>query len=239
MTLFRLLRAGAILHMRPNTLSINVPRRCYVQAYIVQYSQLSRRKFLTLKHLRRFSTDALKTKVAISAKQVTKAQGSKNKELRKLFRLAAPEKWRLAGAIAFLVISSTVTMAVPFCLGKVIDIIYAKDHEQTRQNLQSICLILLGVFIFGGLCNFFRVYLMSTTAYKITQSLRRKAYTAILSQETAMFDKVSTGELVGRLSGNFHQLIFSKLGNTAKKYSSFKKYLILRRRAARELRNNE
>ncbi|XP_024872040.1 ATP-binding cassette sub-family B member 10, mitochondrial-like [Temnothorax curvispinosus] len=41
---------------------------------------------------------------------------------------------------------------------------------------------------------------MSTTGHRITQSLRKQAYAAILQQETAMFDRESTGELVGRLS---------------------------------------
>jgi ATP-binding cassette subfamily B (MDR/TAP) protein 10 len=135
-----------------------------------------------------------------STKQLN-LQRVKNNEFRRLFLLAAPEKWRLLGAITFLILSSTVTMLVPFCLGKIIDIIYTNDKKKTRDKLNNVCLVLLGIFIFGGLCNFARVYLMSTTGHKITQSLRKKAYAAILSQETAMFDKVSTGELVGRLSG--------------------------------------
>lgn len=118
--------------------------------------------------------------------------------------LAAPEKWRLIGAITFLIMSSTVTMALPFCLGKIIDILYTKDQNKTKENLNKVCFVLLGIFIFGGICNFARIYLMSTTGHKITQALRKKAYAAILSQETAMFDKVSTGELVGRLSGKIN-----------------------------------
>ncbi|KAK2577027.1 hypothetical protein KPH14_011987 [Odynerus spinipes] len=39
-------------------------------------------------------------------------------------------------------------------------------------------------------------------SHRITYSLRKKAYAAILSQETAMFDTKSTGELVGRLTGD-------------------------------------
>ncbi|XP_024891310.1 ATP-binding cassette sub-family B member 10, mitochondrial-like isoform X2 [Temnothorax curvispinosus] len=55
--------------------------------------------------------------------------------------------------------------------------------------------------------NFGRVCLMSTAGHRITQSLRKQAYAAILQQETAMFDRESTGELVGRLSDT--QLISS------------------------------
>ncbi|XP_014219848.1 ATP-binding cassette sub-family B member 10, mitochondrial [Copidosoma floridanum] len=202
MMLCRFIRAGTFLHMRPSNLYNNSLSKCYARTYVLQSSQLSRRKLLNLKHLKKFTSDAFKTRVIEASKQAGGFKKVKNKELRRLLLLAAPEKWRLLGAITFLIISSTVTMAVPFCLGKIIDIIYTKDQDKTRDNLSNVCLVLLGVFVFGGLCNFARVYLMSTTGHKITQALRKKAYAAILSQETAMFDTVSTGELVGRLSGD-------------------------------------
>lgn len=202
MSLFcKVANSGKFLNLRSKSLYLNVSQRCYIHAYIVQSSRLSKKKLLNLKHFKRFSSDTIKVKVADFSKQTSKNKQPKNNEFQRLFLLAAPEKWRLVGAITFLFISSTITMAVPFCLGKVIDIIYQKDHKDTKENLNRVSLMLFGIFMFGGMCNFARVYLMSTTGHKITQSLRKKAYTAILSQETAMFDKVSTGELVGRLSG--------------------------------------
>lgn len=124
----------------------------------------------------------------------------KPSELRRLFTLAEPEKWKLtskyllflkckgkpfknstlytlegfkriiyklplyiSGAIGFLIISSGVTMAVPFALGQVLDIIYAStgDLGAAREKLDALCFMLCGVFLVGGLCNFGRVYLMS------------------------------------------------------------------------------
>lgn len=67
----------------------------------------------------------------------------------------------ISGAICLLLISSTVTMAVPFCLGRVIDIIYTTDKTQSRENLDKISLLLVGVFLVGSVCNFGRVYLMT------------------------------------------------------------------------------
>jgi len=55
-------------------------------------------------------------------------------------------------------------MTIPFCLGKVIDIIYmGENHEETKRNLDKVCLGLLGIFLIGGLCNFGRVYLMQVS----------------------------------------------------------------------------
>lgn len=128
----------------------------------------------------------------------------KTSDIKRLFSLAEPEKWTLAGAISFLVVSSSVTMAIPFSLGKVLDIIYSStsDLGAAREKLDTLCLMLCGVFLIGGLCNFGRVYLMSISGQRMTQSLRKQVYGAIMRQEPAWFGRTSTGELVNRLSAD-------------------------------------
>ncbi|XP_069698495.1 ATP-binding cassette sub-family B member 10, mitochondrial isoform X2 [Periplaneta americana] len=93
-------------------------------------------------------------------------------------------------------------MAVPFCLGKVIDVIYTSDSQKMRENLNKLSVILLGVFVVGGLCNFGRVYLMSVSGQRITQVLRKTVFGSIVKQEVAFFDKNKTGELINRLSSD-------------------------------------
>ncbi|XP_076648336.1 ATP-binding cassette sub-family B member 10, mitochondrial [Halictus rubicundus] len=164
-------------------------------------SNRSKGKTCIFSTLRYHSNNTVQINVLKSTGRST-VKPKKVSELKNLMMLAAPEKWRLVGAITFLLVSSAVTMAVPFCLGKLIDIIYTKDTEGMRKNLNQLCIILFGVFVVGAICNFIRVYLMSTTGHRVAQSLKRELYSAILRQETAMFDKRSTGELVGRLSGD-------------------------------------
>lgn len=67
-----------------------------------------------------------------------------------------------------MLVSSVVTMSIPFCLGKVIDIIYTGDNpETTKDNLKKVSLALLGVFLIGGLCNFGRTYLMQLSGNNV------------------------------------------------------------------------
>lgn len=56
-------------------------------------------------------------------------------------------------------------MVIPFSLGKILDIIYTstEDAETARAKLNNVCGLLLCVFIIGAICNFGRVYVMSTT----------------------------------------------------------------------------
>lgn len=128
-----------------------------------------------------------------------------------------------------LFVSSGVTMTVPFAMGKIIDIIYTENENDTimKETLTSFSKILCGVFLVGAVANAFRVYLIYTsgTFYidtysifpliklhyqcpitflgeRIIYNLRYKLFQSITNQEIAFFDKRGTGELVNRLSGD-------------------------------------
>jgi len=70
----------------------------------------------------------------------------------------------LSAAVGLLLVSSAVTMAVPFGIGRVIDIIYttAKDGHMV-ERLTHFCQILLVIFVVGAFANFGRIYLMQTS----------------------------------------------------------------------------
>lgn len=56
-------------------------------------------------------------------------------------------------------------MSVPFCMGKIIDIIYTSSQDTTQmvETLSFVCKILCGVFLLGGAANFGRVYLIQVS----------------------------------------------------------------------------
>ncbi|GAB6021768.1 hypothetical protein CHUAL_004346 [Chamberlinius hualienensis] len=137
--------------------------------------------------------------IKTASKNKTKAT---TREISRLFGLAKDEKWKLTGAVILLFISSAVTMAVPFCMGKVIDIIYQSKPEVMKENLRNIAIALVVVFVLGAIANCGRVYLMQTTGYRITQKIRSKVYASIMKQEIGFFDKNKTGELINRLSAD-------------------------------------
>ena len=70
----------------------------------------------------------------------------------------------LTGAVGLLFVSSAVTMAVPFGIGRVIDIIYTSAEDgQMVEQLTRFCKILLVIFIVGAIANFGRIYFMQTS----------------------------------------------------------------------------
>ncbi|XP_034043522.1 ATP-binding cassette sub-family B member 10, mitochondrial [Thalassophryne amazonica] len=125
-------------------------------------------------------------------------------DAKRILRFARSERWRLAGAVGFLAVSSAVTMSAPFLLGRVIDTIYSAgtDIETMTASLKSLCILLMGVFLCGGAANAARVYLMQTSGQQIVRNLRAAVFSSILRQEVAFFDKNRTGELINRLSAD-------------------------------------
>ncbi|XP_062553770.1 ATP-binding cassette sub-family B member 10, mitochondrial [Armigeres subalbatus] len=132
----------------------------------------------------------------------------KSTDVRRLLEFAKPERWNITGGIGCLMLSSAITMSVPFGLGKVLDVIYATSGESgiAKEKLDQFCLLLAGVFLIGGLTNFGRVYLFSNASLRITRDIRAKLYSSMLNQEAGWFDQKGTGELVNRLSSDTYQV---------------------------------
>ena len=93
-------------------------------------------------------------------------------------------------------------MTVPFCIGKIIDLIHASDKEHMMSQLNQVCSVLLGMFVLGGLANFGRVYILQTASQRIVRRLRGTLFNSIMRQEVGFFDKTKTGELINRLSSD-------------------------------------
>ncbi|RXM98749.1 ATP-binding cassette sub-family B member 10, mitochondrial, partial [Acipenser ruthenus] len=105
-------------------------------------------------------------------------------------------------AVGFLGVSSMVTMAAPFYLGRVIDVICANPVGDASATLTSLCAMLSGVFLCGATANAARVYLMQISGQQIVRNLRESLFSSILRQEVGFFDKTRTGELINRLSSD-------------------------------------
>ena len=84
------------------------------------------------------------------------------------------------GAIFLLVVSSSVTLSVPFLMGKVIDVVQeASDKGVLQGTLIPAAAFLSFIFVIGAVANTGRVYLlqMSGTS-KLGSSLKHTRFTA-------------------------------------------------------------
>ncbi|XP_053670904.1 ATP-binding cassette sub-family B member 10, mitochondrial [Anopheles nili] len=150
--------------------------------------------------------EVAKNEAATDQEKVAKRAKLKlrSSDVKRLLGFAKSEQWSIAGGVGCLIVSSAITMSVPFGLGKILDAIYSSSAEtgMAKEKLDQFCLILGGIFLLGGLANFGRVYLFSNASLRITKNIRASVYSAMLNQEAGWFDRKGTGELVNRLSSD-------------------------------------
>jgi ABC-type bacteriocin/lantibiotic exporter with double-glycine peptidase domain len=149
-------------------------------------------------NIRQFGSKSTKGK----GNEATKRKQVKMGEIRRLISLANPHKLRLSLAMGLLLISSGVSMSVPFFIGKLIDFIQTGDKETMKEKLRNVSLIMLGVFFVGAVANFGRIYLIQSTGERIIMRLRQDLFKSTMDQEMAFFDRNKTGELINRLSSD-------------------------------------
>lgn len=138
---------------------------------------------------------------AVASQSNKSAATNDTKDIKRLFQLAKPEIKSISAAIGLLLISSSVTMSVPFSMGKIIDIVTHPNMEgYLGLSMPQFMGLLSAVFAVGAIANSGRVLLFRLAGERIIQRLRNDLYKNILKQNMAFFDKNRTGELISRLS---------------------------------------
>ncbi|RCI06870.1 ATP-binding cassette sub- B member 10, mitochondrial [Rhizopus stolonifer] len=138
---------------------------------------------------------------SFSSSHAFRQQKTDSSDIKKLFRLAKPEAKSLTAATGLLVVSSAITMSVPFSMGKIIDIVTNPSmNDYLGLNMPEFVGALSMVFVLGAAANTGRVLLFRIAGERIIQRLRMDLYKTILKQDMAFFDKNRTGELISRLS---------------------------------------
>lgn len=109
-----------------------------------------------LSFCRRYASEVKKSTklVAPAANRIPKRS-----DFKRLLQLARPEKWTVGASVVCLIVSSVITMSVPYGIGKIMDIIFTETFVAER--LSRFCMVMLGVFVVGAIANFGRIYLMN------------------------------------------------------------------------------
>ncbi|CAJ0591779.1 unnamed protein product [Cylicocyclus nassatus] len=148
--------------------------------------------------------------VTVETKRASvKLKNASWKDLKAIFALAGPYKWRIMLGLSFLGISSSVFLLTPRVLGKLID--EFDDERRAKPGEEDLTLrlarffkdnpiALVGVLFLGAAAIAARVYCMHTAGQLVINDLRKKVFNAVLRQDIAFFDKNKVGEIVSRLS---------------------------------------
>ena len=151
----------------------------------------------------------------LSKEGAPQSSGAGFGEVWRLIKIARPEARILGLAFIFLLISSSITMAIPFSIGKILDIATkgdAKPAEDTQSeegqdmlfgfSITTFYLGLAGVLAVGAAANYGRIIILRIVGERIVARLRSKLFRQTFVQNAEFFDANRVGDLISRLSSD-------------------------------------
>ncbi|KAK2059613.1 ABC transporter [Colletotrichum caudatum] len=126
-------------------------------------------------------------------------------EIWRLIKIARPELRWLGIAMVFLVISSSVTMSIPFSIGRILDMATKDPSEDARLfglTMPQFFTALGVILTVGALANFGRVILLRIVGERVVARLRSSLYRRTYVQDAEFFDANRVGDLLSRLSSD-------------------------------------
>lgn len=135
-------------------------------------------------------------------------------EVWRLIKIARPEAKVLSIAFVFLLISSAITMSIPFSIGKILDIATKGDAKPDDAQAEvpsemlfgfSITTFYIGlasILAVGAAANYGRIIILRIVGERIVARLRSKLFRQTYVQDAEFFDANRTGDLISRLSSD-------------------------------------
>lgn len=135
-------------------------------------------------------------------------------EIWRLIKIARPEAKVLAWAFLLLLISSAITMSIPFSIGKILDIATKggakpnsdEDGQPTGMlfglSLTTFYTALVAVLATGAAANYGRIIILRIVGERIVARLRSRLFRQTYVQNAEFFDANRVGDLISRLSSD-------------------------------------
>ncbi len=124
---------------------------------------------------------------------------NRKRDTRRILRLFAPYRPRLAAVLVLIVISAGVSMLNPFLLRAALDDGIFK-HEHTL--LTEVVLGMIGVAIFSQATSIWQTYISNVVGQRVMHDLRAAVYDRLQKMSLAFFTRTRTGEVQSRIAND-------------------------------------
>lgn len=124
----------------------------------------------------------------------------------RLWDLLKEESGGLILGFFIILISGLLGLSVPFLTGKAIDTIFPGKYLVEFENLRTIILVLLSVYILNGFLTFLQEYIIAGVAQRSVYKLRQRLFEKLQSLPIMFFDLHTHGEIMSRLSNDIDSI---------------------------------
>lgn len=125
-------------------------------------------------------------------------------EIWRLLKIARPEAKSLGLAFFFLLVSSSITMSIPFSIGKIMDLATKGDGGEGVFGLSMPMFYgaLGGIICIGAAANYGRIIILRIVGERVVARQRSKLFRRTFVQDAEFFDANRVGDLISRLSSD-------------------------------------
>ena len=124
------------------------------------------------------------------------------RQLRRLLTFIRPYRKHFTLAMVGVLVSSGLGLVFPRIMGSLVDSALVPAFGTETTQLDSIAILLLGVFFAQGAFNYLRIYYLSAMGEGIVADLRSHVYAHIMTLPVKFFDARKTGEITSRLTSD-------------------------------------
>jgi ATP-binding cassette subfamily B protein len=125
--------------------------------------------------------------------------GLSTRSLALLARFLYPYRWRIAAALAALLVAAGCVLALGQGLKHVVDKGFGSGEPQLLDQALG---AMIAVAATLAVATWFRFYLMMSTGERVVTDLRRAVFDHVLGLEPAFFEATRTGEIMSRLTND-------------------------------------
>ncbi|KAG8531359.1 multidrug-resistance transporter mdr2 [Bacidia gigantensis] len=123
----------------------------------------------------------------------------------RLIKIARRETKVLSAAVALLLVSSAVSMTIPFSIGKFLDVATATEVAKQQLygfDLPTLYIGLGAILTVGAGANYGRILILRIVGERVVARLRSQLFRRTYVQNAEFFDANRTGDLISRLSSD-------------------------------------
>ncbi|GAA0126257.1 ABC transporter ATP-binding protein [Clostridium sp. CTA-19] len=124
------------------------------------------------------------------------------KTISRLWRYFKEEEKLLVLVFIFIIITSLISLAVPYLIGRSIDIMSFGNGLVNFKMLEIIVIVLICSYIVDGILNFLQGYFIAGISQKIVKNLRNDLFKKLQKLPISFFDTNSNGDIMSRLSND-------------------------------------
>ena len=119
--------------------------------------------------------------------------------LARLARFLAPYRWRVAAALAALLVAAGCVLALGQGLKYVVDAGFGSGEPQLLDQALAAA---VAMAVTLAVATYFRFYLMMSTGERVVTDLRRAVFDHLLALSPGFFESARTGEVISRLASD-------------------------------------